>query len=141
MNRASLYDKTITVLNKLPASASATKQDTWYKTVLDKCAWYVTSVSDVVGNAVVVAEKITVLIPFHEEFLPFMQWKEAGQQVGHYTMSTGDYIVLGEVAEEITSSNVVSVMKSYGRNVCTVKSARECDMRLNNLVQLSIEGV
>ena len=136
-----LHDKTITVLNKLKSSASTTKQDIWYKTVITNCGWYVTSISDMNGSNVVMSQTIKVMIPFSSKFLPYNEWKNAGMQIDHYTISRDDYIILGTVEEDITSSNILQVVQKYAPDVCTVKSFRNLDKRVGNTIQLYVEGV
>lgn len=59
----------------------------------------------------------------------------------HFTVSTGDYVVLGEVTEDITADNVVKTMQKYGENVCLVRHHNENYNRFGARVQLKIEGV
>lgn len=136
-----IYDKQITILNRLRRDDSVTGLDVWHKTTVDKCAWYTESERGVSGNQALVATVYTVLIPFDERYVPYIDWKQAGRQEGNYTMSAGDYVILGEVSEEITANNVVATMQKYGARKCQVKAIRELDARFMNRVQLKVEGV
>lgn len=137
-----IYNDTITILNKLKATDSITKQDAWYKTILHNAYWSNTSVSNVSGTTVGVGEVIKVLIPFNNNYKQYNDWKQAGNQDDAYTMSTNDYIIYGEVLEDVTSNNVVQITTKYGEKVCTVRSVTECEKRISNqVVQLKIEGV
>lgn len=136
-----IYNQTVTILNKLKGVDSLTKKDIWYKTVLTDVAWYADSTRTATSSAVYIGTYIKVLIPFHNEYLPYLEWREAGNQDTHYTMSTGDYIILGEVPEDITAENIVKTLQKYGENVCTVKHHKESYNRFGARIQLMIEGV
>lgn len=138
-----MYDKTITVLNKLKASDSSTKQDIYYKTVLHNCGWYERSIQNVQGTQVSIGSVIKVFIPFDERFLPYEEWKKSSNQLGHYTMSQGDTIILGEVEEEVTPSTITKIKKLYEPNVCEVrhKQVNEAVNGIDLNVQIYVEGV
>ena len=136
-----IYNQKITILNKLNRVDSLTGLDVWYKTVIDDAAWYKSVERGVTTTSVVISPFIKVEIPFHDNFLPYDEWKQNGMQVGNYTMSANDYIVLGEVEEDINAQNVVATMKKYGENVCTVKFHKELYNRFNANVQIYVEGV
>ena len=122
-------------------SDSATGQDVWYKTVITDAAWYQNSERTATANSTYVGTYVNVLIPFHDEFLPYNEWKQSGNQVGHYTISIGDYVVLGEVTDTITASNIVKTLEKYGEDVCLVKYHRVVNQRPRVTVQLKIQGV
>lgn len=141
MTLDSIYNKTVTIFNKLKRSDSTTGQDVWFKTVLNDVAWYQNSERTATANATYIGSYQTVLIPFHDEFLPYSEWKKAGNQLGHYTMSIGDYIVQGEVPDTITAQNIVKTLEKYGEDVCLVKYHRVVDKRPGVKIQLKIQGI
>ena len=136
-----IYNQTITILNKLRASDNDTGKDEWFKTVVTDAAWYTDSARSAGGQSVYIGTYVTVLLPFHDDYLPYMQWKEAGKQDGHFTVSNNDYIIKGIVEEEITANNIVKTMQKYGEDVCTVRHHNEAHDRFGATVQLKIEGV
>lgn len=136
-----IYNQTVTILNKLKRTDGQTGLDVWYKTTLNNVAWYVKSERTVNGTSVYIGTYKNVLIPFNEDFLPYSEWKELGNQDGHFTMSENDYIILGVVDEEVTTKNITSIIQKYGENVCLVKYHRINYDRFGATVQLSIEGV
>ena len=136
-----IYNETITILNKLRRTDSGTGRDIWHKTVLHNVAWYTDSARSAGGSAVYIGSYITVLIPFHDNYLPYIEWKEPGMQDGHYTISLSDYIIKGEVTENITADNIVKSIEKYGENVCLVKHHNELHDRFGARVQLKIQGV
>ena len=84
---------------------------------------------------------ITVLIPFNENYLPYKQWKNLEDKSEKFTISSGDYIVLGDVTETVNASNIVEVMKTYKLESCQVKHIKKPHKRFSATVQLKIEGV
>ena len=136
-----IYNKTLTILNKLKASDTLSKQDLWFKHIIYNGAWYVTNESSVSGTTVNIASKITVLIPYSEMYLPYKDWKLGTNQLNCFTMSNGDYIVNGVLEEEINSQTITKILSKYEPDVCSVKSINELPKRGIENVMLKIEGV
>lgn len=138
-----IYNKQITILNKCTEVDVDTKakKDVWYKTILDNCAWYVNEEKAVNGSQVSIATSITVLIPFNENFIEYIDWKKLEDKSELFTMSMGDYVVLGSLDEDVTSSNIVKIMSELRPNVCNVKHVRVADKRAGNVIQVLVEGV
>ena len=109
----SIYNQKITILNKLKKTDGTTGLDVWHKTVLTDAAWYSQTERTATASSVYIGSYIKVLIPFHDAYLDYSDWKQSGMQDANYTMSVGDYIVLGTVSEDITASNVVATMTKY----------------------------
>ena len=137
------HDKTITVLNRLRSVDSATHKDIWYKTVINQCGWYNEALAQMSkqDTNVVIGGTIKVLIPFNTGYKRYKEWKQSGGQINSFTMSNDDYIILGEVQEEITPDNVIKVVQSYSPYVCNVKFFRELDKRMDNTIELFVRGV
>ena len=136
-----IYNQTITILNKLRKDDSVTGLDIWYKTILHDAAWYTDSARSAGANAVFIGTYITVLIPFHDEFVPYLEWRELGNQEGHYTISTGDYVIRGVVSEDITANNIVKTLQKYGEDVCLVRHHKANYDRYGSTIQLCIQVV
>lgn len=136
-----IYNETITIFNKLRRDDSITGRDVWHKTVIHNAAWYTDSARSAGGSAVYIGSYITILIPFENNYLPYIEWKKPGMQDGHYTMSLSDYVVKGEVTESITADNIVKTLEKYGEDVCLVKHHNELHNRFGATVQLKIQGV
>lgn len=138
----SIYNQRITILNKLKrVDTDDKKLDVWYKHTVDNAVWYEDSARNSGGNGVYIGTYITVLIPFNDNYVDYRNWKQLEDKDSKFTMSSGDYIVLGDVEEEINASNVVEVMKSYEGNYCIVRHIKRPHKRFNATVQLKIEGV
>ena len=136
-----MYDKTITILNKLKKSdiVGATT-DLWKKTILTNAEFRKTLVKSVSGNTVSMGESIVILIPFSEDFKTYDEWKKTPES--GYTMSQGDMIFLGIALEENpTSATITSIKNLHEPNVCDVRSVQIAEKNGLANVQLRIDGV
>lgn len=138
---ANIYNQTITILNKLKREHTESGKDEWYKTVLTDVAWYTDSARSAGNHDVYIGTYITVLIPFHDEYVDYLDWKEMRDKDKFYTMSTGDYIINGLVPDEITADNIVKTLQKYGERVCLVRHHNANYDRFGATVQLKVQGV
>ena len=136
-----IYNQRVTILNKLKRTDSKTGVDVWRKSTVDDVVWYTKSARSAGSSSVFIGTYITVLFPFNSRYLPYMEWKNPGNQDEHFTMSSGDYIILGDVPENITANNIIKVLEQYGENVCQVKHHNANYKRFGARVQLKVEGV
>ena len=136
-----IYNQRVTILNKLKRTDSKTGVDVWRKSIVDDVVWYTKSSRSAGSSSVFIGTYITVLFPFNSRYLPYMEWKKPGNQDEHFTMSSGDYIILGDVPENITANNIIRVLEQYGENVCQVKHHNANYKRFGARVQLKVEGV
>lgn len=136
-----IYNQRVTILNKLKRTDSKTGVDVWRKSTVDDVVWYTKSARSAGSSSVFISTYITVLFPFNSRYLPYMEWKKPGNQDEHFTMSPGDYIILGDVPENITANNIIKVLEQYGENVCQVKHHNANYKRFGARVQLKVEGV
>lgn len=137
-----IYNQKVTILNKLKCGDNGNNVDIWQKTVIEDVAWYSRAERTVHNNSVSICSYIICLIPHHSEYLDYTAWRKLddAERKNHFTMSSGDYIVLGDVDEEITAKNVISVMSKYDPDVCSVKHCERLHDRFNSVVQLRVEG-
>lgn len=136
-----IYNQRVTILNKLKRTDNKTGVDVWRKSIVDDVVWYTKSARSAGSSSVFIGTYITVLFPFNSRYLPYMEWKKPGNQEEHFTMSSGDYIILGDVPENITANNIIKVLEQYGENVCQVKHHNANYKRFGARVQLKVEGV
>ena len=136
-----IYNQRVTILNKLKRTDNKTGVDVWRKSTVDDVVWYTKSARSAGSSSVFIGTYITVLFPFNSRYLPYMEWKKPGNQDEHFTMSSGDYIILGDVPENITANNIIKVLEQYGENVCQVKHYNANYKRFGARVQLKVEGV
>lgn len=136
-----IYNQTITILNKLKRVDNDTGLDQWYKTVLNDVAWYTDSARSAGNHDVYIGTYITILIPFHDEYCDYLEWRNLKEREKFYTMSTGDYIIRGVMPEDVDSSNIVKTLEKYGENVCLVRHHNANYNRFGATVQLKVQGV
>lgn len=121
-----LYNDTITVINKLDARDATLKEDAYFKHTLNGCMWSETSQRAVSSDGTVdIGTVFRVQIPENPFYLPYKEWCKQGNRSDHFTVSHGDYIVLGEVEEEITAANLNKVMRLYEPNAFQVQHFRD----------------
>ena len=138
----SIYNQKVTILNKLRRTDNDNKVDAWYKATINDVAWYTKSARSAGGSSVYIGTYVTVLIPFHEEYVKYLEWKDLDDKENYYTVSNGDYIILGEIEEtDITADNIIAITQKYGENVCQVKHHNESYDRFGAKIQLKVEGV
>lgn len=115
--------ETVTIINKLKKVDSITNMDVWYKTVLHNCIWNIRTESTQNGSTTNLGSIITIQIPKAQEqgYLPYKEWKGATSPDESWTVSQNDYIVLGKVTEDITNSNITSIMSTYEPNACKIQ--------------------
>lgn len=136
-----IYNQTITILNKLKRPDSLTGKDVWYKTVIHDAVWYTDSARSAGNHDVYIGSYITILIPFHKEYLDYLEWRKPGNQDNFFTFSNGDYVIKGIMEEEVNADNIVKTLEKYGENVCFVRHHKEVYERFGARVQLKIQGV
>lgn len=122
-----IYDDTITIINKLDARDSLLKQDSYYKTVLEHCMWSVKNARTVTSDGTVkIAAVHQVQIPESENYMHYREWrKDANARETAFTLRTGDYVVRGEVTEEITASTIKSIMNTYEPDAFQIQAFRD----------------
>lgn len=121
------FRHTITVLNKRDGLDSPDHLDAWKKTVLRQCAWKQTetqSQSGRLSEAVEInkGEDYLVRVPPSTEYRPYSAWK--GDMEG-FTFSPGDYVLKGEVHEEVTAETVQSVISQHRPDAFEVRLFRD----------------
>ena len=122
------WNTTITVFNKY--EDPTTRRITWHKTVLHNCFWKYTGNKIVVGETTLETNTTLCRIPMHAEFLENYKWNNTTDKSKHFTLSTGDILVKGEVDEEINeyasgfrSSDILTKYKKYGECMVIDKCA------------------
>lgn len=109
------WTHTVTVLNKRAGRDSADYLDSWKKTVLTDCFWAGKQTRGQSGRMTSSAEvnegaSYVLRVPRAPEYRPYREWKV---DMEGFTFSPGDYIIRGEVAEEITPETVQAVVEKY----------------------------
>lgn len=121
-----IYDDTITVINKLDARDASLKQDTYYKTVLDHCMWASKEARTVSSDGSVnIGVVHQVQIPEAEDYMPYREWRKAENLHESFTLRAGDYVVRGEVSEDISASTIKQVMALYEPDAFQIQAFRD----------------
>lgn len=118
------FCNTITVLNRRDGRDSPDHLDAWRKTVLTLCAWKQTETRSQSGKTVEAneGEDYLVRVPPSEYYRPYSEWKK---DMAGFTFSPGDYIIKGEIPEEVTAENVQSVVTKYRPGAFEVRLFRD----------------
>lgn len=121
-----IYDDTITVINKLDAKDSALKQDSYFVTTLHHCMWADRVSRTVQADGTVnVATSHQVQIPEAENYMPYREWKNAETRADSFTLRAGDYVIRGEVTEDISASTIKNVVKLYEPDAFQIQAFRD----------------
>lgn len=132
------FDYTVTVLNKLDYRDSATKLDIWKATVLHNCSWSGRVERSMDGNNATVGNVFVVRVPRSADYHPYNEWKESMEG---FTFSTGDYIIRGEITEEVTPSTVQSIVNTHKPEAFIIKLFQDNTGTVEALEHYHIEGV
>lgn len=104
------WTHTVTILNRRDGLDSTDYLDAWKKTVLLGCFWTGQQTIGTSGQEVNEGGSYLLRVPQSENYRPYREWKA---DMEGFTFSTGDYIIRGEVVEEITAETVQSVVEKY----------------------------
>lgn len=121
------WTHTVTVLNRRAGRDSPDHLDAWKKTVLHQCFWagqQTRSRSNRMSTSVEINEgsAYVLRIPETADYRPYRDWKE---NMAGVTFSAGDYVIRGEVTEEITPETVQRVVESFRPDAFEVRLFRD----------------
>lgn len=128
----------ITILSRLAGRDSVTRLDTWKKTVLHNCFFKAQVQSGISGTSAAVTQTAVCRIPQNPNYRPYHVWKNDISD--GFSISVGDHIILGEVAEDIDASNVAEVVAKYRPAAMTVKAFSD-NTHVGFLPHYRMEGV
>lgn len=134
-----MYDKTVTIVNKLKKadSGAGATTDTWKKTVITNAEIHKKTVRSVSGSTVSLGETEIVLIPFGSGYLPYETWKTDTSK--GFTMNVGDVIFYGEITGNPASGDIANYKKDNPN--CDVRTVEVAKNNGFARVQIKIEGV
>ncbi len=119
-----IYDETITIISKLDAKDSLLKQDSYYVNVIDHCMWSVRSIRTVSEDGTVnIGMTHQVQIPESNDYRPYREWKKHATE--GFTIRPGDYVVKGDVSEDIDAANIKKIMNLYEPDAFQVQVFRD----------------
>ena len=136
------YNEKITILNKIKGKDTLNnRSDLWVKRVYDKAAWSQSSTSGISGTTVVVGTKIKVILTDLSDYVPYKEFCRFGDFGKYFTISLNDYIVRGEVTENVDSSNITKILSRYEPEVLKVQSIITVPDRGFTNASMKLEGV
>lgn len=130
------WNDTVTVLNKRDGLDSPDGLDAWKRTVLRGCFWAGEQTQGQSGQEISEGAAYLLRVPRSADCRPYLEWKT---DMEGFTFSTGDYIILGEAAEEITPETVQSVVERYRPDAFEVRKFK--DNTKGPLPHYRLEGV
>lgn len=118
-----IYNETLTVVNRLDAKDSEAKQDSYVKTVLTGCMWYAQATRTVQQDGTVrIGTVHRVQIPSSSEYKPYKEWAKDPKG---FTLRQGDYVVRGVVEEELEAATAKRILAAYEPEVFQVQHFRD----------------
>lgn len=122
------YGEPITLVNVLDAKTAQLKVDVPYVTVIHGCMWSESYERGTSSSGTVVPSTIhKVQIPeaAKANYVPHSQWKKMDSRGDVFTLSTSDYVIRGDVKDEINAETLKAVISDYEPNVFKIKAFRE----------------
>lgn len=121
-----IYDDTVTIVNRIDARDAGAMQDVYSKHVLRSCMWVAQSQRTVQSDGTVAIGTVhKVQVPESADYVPYREFAKMADRSGAFTVSQGDYIIRGEVAEDIDASTLKSVVASYEPDAFQVQHFRD----------------
>lgn len=130
------WNDTVTVLNKRDGLDSPDGLDTWKKTVLRGCFWAGQQTQGQSGQEVSGGASYLLRVPQSADYRPYPDWTA---DMEGFTVSPGDYVILGEAAEEITPETVQGVVERHRPDAFEVRKFK--DNTRGPLPHYRLEGV
>ena len=95
------WDDTITLYNKF--TDEVTHKETWYRTVIENAFYHHEAVKMSIGQAIIKSDSSICRIRVDDRFVDKRTWNTMSdeEKQEHFTLSTGDIIVAGEVDDYI----------------------------------------
>ncbi len=133
------FGYTITVLNRLKAKHSTTKLDIWKKTVLHNCFLSTQAIRSITGTTVSISNNFICRVPKNENYRPYNDWI---YDLEGFTFSTGDYVIKGEIQEDIIEpNNIRDIVDKYRPNAFEIRLFKDNTGAIEVLEHYHLEGV
>lgn len=130
INAKQMLPQTVTIVNRLKGVDNDSGRDTFHKKILKDCVWMDKQIGSRSGNQITYSEGYQVHIPQAQKFTYFEYkiWRNAENLEDCFTLSVDDYVILGEVTEEITSNNITEVLDKYKPNAMQIRQFQDLSM-------------
>lgn len=117
VNLSKLLPQKITIINRLKSKDNESKRDKFYKKILDNCIWDNSKLANQSGKSIYYSRGYSVQIPTEQKYKykDYREWIIDAEN--SFTLSLDDYVVLGEVTEDITPDNLKDIINRYSPNV------------------------
>lgn len=122
------YGEPVTLVNILDAKSAALNQDVPYATVIHGCMWSESYERGMSSSGTVVPStlhKVQIPEAAKANYVPHSQWKKMDGRGDKFTLSTFDYVIRGDVEDDINSETLKAVISDYEPNVFRIKAFRE----------------
>lgn len=125
-----MLPQTVTIVNRLKGEDNDTGRDMFYKKILKDCVWNDKQIASRNGNTITYSEGYQVHIPQDQKFTYFeyKTWKNKENLEDCFTFSLDDYVILGEVVEEITPDNITDIVDKYKPNAFQIRQFQDLSM-------------
>lgn len=130
----------VTVLCKVPRIYSEDGIEKWCKAVISDCIYKRSKITNMLDTTVSMSQTYTVLVPFNDNYVSSDKWYGMKDRQNTYTVAQGDYIVFGEVKEDVTSNTIRDLLDKYA-NHCEVRSIEEVEQVHGARYRLKVQGV
>ena len=122
VNLSKLLPQKVTIINRLKSKDNESKRDIFYKKILDNCIWDKAKLANQSGKAIYYSNGYSVQIPT-EQNCKYKDYREWITDIENsFTLSLDDYVILGEVTEDITPDNLKDIINRYSPNVFKISS-------------------
>lgn len=132
------FHHTITVLNRRAGSDSPDRLDLWKATVIENCSWAQYTTRAVSGNDITLEASHVVRVPQSSQYRPYSAWKA---DMEGFTFCVGDYIIKGEIIDEVTPETIQNIVNSCRPDAFVVKFFRDNTGIANALGHYHLEGL
>lgn len=121
------FKETVTLLNRRDGRDSPDHRDAWKKTVLRRCVWTQKqdrTPSTLLTNAteVMLSAAYLVRAPVPPGYRPYNAWRE---DMEGCTFSAGDYLIRGEIREDVTPETVTALVDRYRPDAFEIQAVKD----------------
>lgn len=152
INTKEMLSQKVTIVNRLKGVDNDSGKDIFYKKTLNDCVWMGKQIGSRNGNEMIYTEGYQVHIPRNQEctYFEYKDWIAKENLDDCFTLSVDDYVILGEVTEEITPNNVTKIIQKYKPNAFQIRLHDDLNLKgihangnfvLNYASMYYVEGV
>lgn len=127
INAKEMLPQTVTIVNRLKGVDNDSGRDIFHKKTLKDCVWMDKQIGSRNGNEMVYTNGYQVHIPKNQEstYFEYNMWKNQENINDCFTFSIDDYVILGDVSEEITPNNITEIIEKYKPNALQIRQFQD----------------